>query len=145
MRTLRLAKVAAQAEVLRLKEMARRQARRAAVAAVGGFFLIAFLVAGHIAIGMALVPWVTPLQAVLIVAAGDLVVGIVLVLIASRSKPGQIEVEATEMGLRVRDELRQALTVPSMLGGAARTVGFDTIVRFAWSLISGRAFRRKKV
>jgi hypothetical protein len=144
MRSLRLAKVVAQAEVLRLREMARRQARRAAVAAVGLFFLIAFLIAGHIAVALVLVPWVTPLQAVLIVGAGDLFIGLVLMLVASRSKPGPIEAEAAEMGLRVRDELRQALTVPSMLGGAARTVGIDTLIRFGWSLISGKAFRRGK-
>lgn len=144
MRALRLAKVAAQAEVLRLREMSQRQARRAVIAAVGGFFLVAFLVAGHIAIGMALVPTVTPVQAVLIVGGGDLLLAIVLTLVAVYSPPGKIEREAAELGRKMREEIHASLTVPALIGGATRAVGMENAVRLVWSIVSGHLFRRRR-
>jgi len=144
MRTLRLAKAAAQAEALRLREMARRQARCAAIACVALFFFAAFLVAGHVAIGMALVPMVTRLQAVLIVGGGDLLIALLLALIALLSKPGALEREATELGQRMRREIHDAMTVPSMLGSAARLVGVERLLKLVLALIRGRAAGRKE-
>jgi hypothetical protein len=144
MRTLRLAKAAAQAEGMRLREMARRQARRAAIAAAALFFFAAFLVAGHVAIVMALVPTVTPVRAVLIVGGGDLLIALVLALIASSSRPGALEREATELGQRMRQEIHDAMTVPSILGGAARLIGVERLLKLVLAMIRGRADGRKE-
>jgi hypothetical protein len=144
MRTLRLAKAAAQAEGMRLREMARRQARRAAIAVAALFFFAAFLVAGHVAIVMALVPTVTPVRAVLIVGGGDLLIALVLALIASSSRPGALEREATELGQRMRQEIHDAMTVPSILGGAARLIGVERLLKLVLAMIRGRADGRKE-
>jgi hypothetical protein len=145
MRTLRLAKVVAQAEGMRLRAMAQRQIRRVVIAAVAGFFLTAFLVAGHIAIGMALVPTVTPLQAVLIVGGGDLLLALILGAVAASSKPGAIEREALELRQKARQEMQEALTVPAMMAGIARTVGVDSLIKLIFSVLRGRMFGRKRV
>jgi hypothetical protein len=142
MRTLQLAKVAAQAEGLRLRSMAERQTRRAAFGAVACVFLIAFLVAAHIAIGMALVPRFTPVQAVLIVGAGDLALTLLLGAMAAFSKPGKIEQAAYEVGQRAREEIRASLTVPVLIGSAARSIGGRNMVNLLM-MMAGRAFRRK--
>jgi hypothetical protein len=142
MRTLRLAKVAAQAEGLRLRTMAERQARRAAFGVVSFVFLISFLVAAHIAIGMALVPAVTPLDAVLIVGAGDLVITLVLGSFAAFSTPGKVERAALEVRQRARQEIETSLTVPVLLGSAARTVGGRNLFNMML-MVMGRGFRRR--
>jgi hypothetical protein len=144
MRTLRLAKVAAQAEGLRLRTMAERQARRAAFGVVSFVFLISFLVAAHIAIGLALVPAFTPLDAVMIVGGGDLAIALALGLLAAFSTPGKIERSALEVRQRARAEIEASLTVPVLLGSAARTVGGRNMVNMVLMLM-GRGLRRRRL
>jgi hypothetical protein len=143
MRTLQLAKVAAQAEGLRLRSLAERQVRRAACGVIAFVFLISFLVAGHVAIGMSLAERFTPVESVLIVGAGDLVITLLLGAMAAFSSPGKIERAALEVRQRARAEIQASLTVPVLLGSAARTVGgrnlFNLLV-----MMTGRAFRRRR-
>ena len=54
MRSVKLARVAAQAEVLRLRRFARRQSVRAVMGVVAVVFLLGVLIALHVAGGMAL-------------------------------------------------------------------------------------------
>ena len=144
MRALSLAKVAAQAEGLRLRELAARQGRRAAFGFVAVFFLVAVLVAAHIALGMALVPTLTPVEAVLVVGLIDLIVVIVCGILAASSKPGLVEREALEVRQRARLELQEAITVPALLGSAARTIGVRNLFRVAVPVVTGRVFRRRR-
>jgi len=137
-RTLRLAKLAAQAEGVRLREMARRQARRVLLALIAGVFAVAFLAAGHVAIAMSLVPRFTPLQAVLIIGGGDLAIALLFGLLATVSRPGVAELAA----LRVRRDavrgVEESLTVPALIAGTARLVGGETLIRLISRILSRR-------
>ena len=95
MRTLRLAGVAAQAERLRLRRMARRLAIRAALGGVAVLLLLLAVVGAHAAL-IAHLAWDMPLEhALLWVAAGDLLIGLLIAWLAlRRSHPGTTEREA---------------------------------------------------
>ncbi|MBN8893134.1 MAG: hypothetical protein J0H91_22870, partial [Rhodospirillales bacterium] len=92
MRTLRLAQMAAQAEGLRLRRLARRVAVRAAFAAAAGVFLLAALAAVHVAVVLALACRMPPQYAVLWVAGGDVRLALILFLLARRARrPDRLE------------------------------------------------------
>ena len=117
MRTLRLARIAAEAEGLRL----RRQAQRIAVRLVCGFVALVFLAWGmalaHVAIWFALhenggvAPWATAL----IMAAGDTVLALFLLLIVARSSPGRVEQEALEVRRRALENAAGGFALASLL------------------------------
>ena len=132
MRTLRLARIAAEAEGLRLRHRAQRLATRMACAIVATGFLLAALMFVHIAVWFWLrLYWDRPYVA-LIVAGGDFVLAILLGLVAARSSPSRVELEA----LAVR---RRALE------NAAGTLAFSAIamqlLRLLTSLVSRRRSR----
>jgi len=97
MRSVRLLRLAAQAEQLRLRRWARRQAGRAVLAAVAAVFCVAALAGLHIAAVLALTEHMTPMQAVLIVAGVDVVVAVVVAALAARDVPGTVERQALEL------------------------------------------------
>jgi len=94
MRSLELPQIAARAEYLRLRALARRQAIRAALAAIAAMFLFAALAAANVAGALALAERLTPIQSVLIVVAIDLVVAAILGSLAARDTPSIAEREA---------------------------------------------------
>ena len=117
MRPLRLARIAAEAEGVRLRGMATRMATRIIFALIALLFVSGALVFGHIA------AWYeirTDLgQSYLITTAilggSDLLVAIVLLFLASRSSPSRVETEALEVRRRAIEGIGSALTVTSML------------------------------
>ncbi len=119
MRSVELAKVAAAAEALRLRRLARRQAIRAVVGITALLFgLAAFAllhVVGYDALCLILSPWL----AALIVFAVDLVIAGVLAMMAINSTPDRIEREALELRRQSLASAKQALTVMGVLGEAA--------------------------
>ena len=78
MRSVTFARIAAQAELLRLRHLVRRQAMRVVFAVVAATFLLAALIGLHVACALLLAEYLSPVQASLIVAGVDLVVAIVL-------------------------------------------------------------------
>jgi hypothetical protein len=95
MRTLRLARVAAQAERLRLRRLARRVAIRAGLAAVAGLFLVLALVGLHVALVVALARCMPAEHAALWVVGGDLAAALLVgVLAFRRSRPDSVERDA---------------------------------------------------
>jgi hypothetical protein len=112
----RLAEIAARAEVLRLRALARRQAGRAVLAAVAAVFLLAALMGAHAAAAIALSEWVRPVYAVLIVAGADLLMALIFALLARRDRPGQAEREA----LALRRQVRQQLALQTLLSALLR-------------------------
>lgn len=115
MRSLRLARIAAEAEGVRLRYSARRTAVRAVLGLVALGFLFGALVFCQIAAWYWLrASWDRP-AAALILAGGELVLAAILALLAARSSPGRVELEA----LAVR---RQALE------GATSSLAFSTLV-----------------
>ena len=102
MRSLRLYRIAAEAEGLRLRRMSQRTVTRVAVGAVAMVFLTAALIFAHLVVWFWLRTMFSELVAAAIIGGGDLVLGLILVLFAAVSSPGRVEREA----LQVR---RQAL------------------------------------
>lgn len=95
MRTLRLAGVAAQAERLRLRRLARRMAIRAALGGVAAVFVLLALVGAHVAVVIKLAHCMPAEYAVLWVVGGDVVLALLLTWLALRmSRPGLAEREA---------------------------------------------------
>ena len=106
MRTLRLARVAAEAEGLRLRYSARRAAIRAVLALVALGFLFCAMVFLQIAAWYWLrMSWDRP-AAALILAGAEVVVAALLGLLAARSSPGRLEIEA----LAVRNRALEGAT-----------------------------------
>ncbi|MBO0709920.1 MAG: hypothetical protein J2P47_01435, partial [Acetobacteraceae bacterium] len=87
MRTLRLARIAAEAEGLRLRRMARRRGIQVAEGVVAVTFLCFGLMAAHFAGFLALIKVVAPLAAALIVFGVDLLLTLIFALLAMRSTP----------------------------------------------------------
>lgn len=119
MRTVELAKVAAAAEALRLRRIARRQGMRVAFAAGAGVFAVAVLVVLHVVGWHALQPALTPLQASLVILAVDLVITVVLGVLAMRNTADPVELEAKAIREQALIEMRQSLTVMSMAASVA--------------------------
>lgn len=94
MRTLRLARIALEAEGLRLRQRARRGAFRLALLAIASGFLLAAAGFGHAAVWFWLrLHWDAP-EAASLIGGGDVVLAAFFGLLAARSSPGAIEREA---------------------------------------------------
>ena len=115
MRTLQLARIAAEAEALRLRHNARRTAIRAVLGLTALIFLLGGIVLCHVAAWSRLsMSWDTP-AAALIIAGVDLAVAAVLGLLATRSSAGRIEAEALALRRRALDHVGTSLTLPALV------------------------------
>jgi hypothetical protein len=117
LRPVRLTRIAAEAEGVRLQGLAARLATRAALAAVALVFLLAVLVFVHVAAWYALfsVAGLSFLASTGIVGGVDLVIAIVLGLVAKSSTPSEVEVEALEVRRRAIQGLPSTLSVSQLL------------------------------
>jgi hypothetical protein len=123
MRTVSLARVAAQAEALRLRAFASRTVVRAILAAIAAVFLIAALIAGHVAGGMVLTRYFSPLRATLIVGAVDLVIALIFAVIAASSKESRVEIEALQVRKAAQAQLGEEVAIAAVIGPLARMLG----------------------
>ena len=139
MRTVRLARVAAQAEILLLRRMLTAVVRHAIFGAVAAVFAIAALIGLHIVGVLALEQFahLSPLASVAIVLAVDLVIAVVFGLLAS----GKISDPVADEARRVRDQsleqARQSLTLASMLAPATRLVAQTGVLRLLMRAATG--------
>lgn len=115
MRTLRLARVAAEAEGLLLRRRLRRTAIRASLAAVAALFAIAAIAMLHVFVLLRLVPVWGPETAALSVGGGDLLLAIILALVATLSPSDRIATEAARVRDQALNEMRSVFTVTSLL------------------------------
>ena len=122
MRSVELARAAAQAEALYLRRMAQRQAVRGVFGAVAAVFGLAILVMIHVLIYVILIGYVSPPIAAVILLALDLVLAIVFAVLARRDEPGQIEQEAKLLRDQSLVELRSSLTLMSLAASATGLV-----------------------
>ena len=122
MRPFRLARIAAEAEGVRLRGMATRIVTRVVFAVIALFFVLGALTFGHIA------AWYeirTGLDQSFLVTTGilggaDLAIAIVLLLLASRSSPSRVEIEALEVRRKALEGISSALSLTQMLIPALR-------------------------
>ncbi len=116
MRAVDLAKVAASAEALRLKRLARRQAIRVAYLVVAVLFALAAFAFLHVLAYIALLLLVQPWLSALIVFVVDLVIAGAVASIALNSAPDRIEREALAVRRESLVAARKAFNVLSVVG-----------------------------
>ena len=122
MRPVRLARIAAEAECVRLRGLATRIATRVVLAVVALVFVIGAIVFAHVAawyeIRIALEQ--TFLITTGIMGGADLVIAIVLALLASRSRPSRVERDALEVRRQAIQGISNTVSVTQMLIPAVR-------------------------
>ncbi|MBV8400025.1 MAG: hypothetical protein JOZ58_25925 [Acetobacteraceae bacterium] len=111
MRVLRLARIAAEAEVLRLRRIAVRTGFRAAYGVLALVFVIAALCFLHVALWIFLVRFVGPVGAALIVVGVDLLIAVIFGALAARSAPDKIEQEAIQIRRTAVSQMKRSLTL----------------------------------
>jgi len=109
MRTFRLALVAADAELLRLRLRARRAAVRAILVLVALGFLAGAAMFCHVALWYWLRQHFEPPQSALILAGIDIVLAICVALLAARSTPSRAELEALDVRHRAVEGITASL------------------------------------
>src|SRR5436305_6827375 len=107
MRALRLVRIGAEAEVLRLRRRARRIVVRAVLAVVAGLFVIAALCFAHVALFVAIRHSLGWTSSALIVLGVDVLIAAALLIMASVSSPDRVEMEALQVRLRAQEQLEE--------------------------------------
>jgi hypothetical protein len=117
MRPFRLARIAAEAEGVRLRGMAARIATRAAFAIVALVFLAGALVFLHLAAWYELrtAMDLSYLASAASLGGADLLLAIVLLALASRSAPSRVEIEALEVRRKAVEGIGSALSITALL------------------------------
>ena len=120
MRTVDLGRTAAQAEVLRLRRLIRRQVGRAVWAAVALVFVIAVLVMIHVVAYMLLATVVPAVAAAAIVLGFDVVMTALFAVLALRGAPDRVETEAKVIRDQALAEMKESLAITALLSPLTR-------------------------
>jgi hypothetical protein len=115
MRAVKLAKIAAEAEILRIQHMLKRQGMRAAFGLVAVLFAFGVLVLAHVAGWQALQLYVPPIYATLTLLSVDLVIAAIFGILAARSSPSRDEREALTIRQRALHEARSSLALGALI------------------------------
>ncbi len=144
-RPLRLARVAAQAEVLVVRRQMAGYARRAVWAAAAAVFALGVLILAHIIAYMALRQYAMfgPIPAAAIVLAADLVITIVFAVMASGEVRDPILDDARRLRDQSLDQARQSMTLAAMVAPLTRVAAETGLIRLVLRLV-GSAFRRQR-
>jgi cobalamin biosynthesis protein CobD/CbiB len=145
MRTVRLARVAAQAEILLLKRLASMAARRAVYGAVAGVFALAVLALIHVIAVLALERYAhfDPIISTAIVLAVDLVIAVLFGLLAAGKMSDPVAEEARRLRDDSIEQARQSLTLGAMLAPATRLLAQTGILRVIMRAL-GSGLRRSR-
>ena len=144
MRTVQLARIAAQAEKLLLQRIARRQAVRAGLAVVAGVFAMAALVALHVLIAIAIAKHLGPVTSSAIVLGGDLVIAIILGVLAMRSPPDPVEAEARRVRDRAIAQMKESVALTALLLPLGRMLGKRSLYGLPLATMAGRLLSRRR-
>ena len=125
MKVTRLSRAALDAELLRLRCVAKRTVRRAIFAAAAGLVGLFAFVALHFAafFVLHLDADITPAWSTVIVASGDGGCALILLLLARSGRPGAVEVEARNTRDRALTELRTSAAIATVTGPIGRYAG----------------------
>lgn len=127
---LRLARIAAEAEGLRLRRRARRGVIRAVLGMIALVWLLGAVVFAHIAIWNWLrdsMGWL-PTGTAWVLAGGDAVIACVAALIAAQLGPGRVELEALAVRARAIEAATTSLAMSALLMQALR-IGMNLVRR----------------
>lgn len=120
LRPLRLARIAAEAEGLRLRYIARRTAIRAVMGLIAVVFLGGALAFFHIAFWFWLRRHFESPATSLIVAGADLLITLLFGLLAARSSPSRLEREALDVRRRALENATSTLAYSTLAAQALR-------------------------
>ena len=81
---------------------------------------------------------VTPLQAVLIVAAVDLIIAIIFGLLAMRNSPSSLELEALRVRETAQQQMMEAAALTTLIGPMLRLVGTRKVYGLALAALTAR-------
>jgi hypothetical protein len=123
MRALRLARIAAEAEGVRLRHRAQRTGFRALLGIIATGFLFGTVVFAHVAGWFWLRLSLDGQYVALILAGADLVLAVVLGLLATRSAPSQVEMEALAVRQRALEGATASIAWSSLALQLLRVVG----------------------
>ncbi len=117
MRPIRLARIAAEAEGVRLRGLATRIATRVGFAIVALFFVLGAVVFLHAVAWFAIRSEfdLSPIATAAILGGVDLAIAIILGWLASRSSPSKVEVEAREVRRKALEGIGSALSLTQMV------------------------------
>lgn len=114
MRALRLARIAAEAEGLRLRHRAQRALIAAILASIASVFMLGALVFCHVAAWFYLRAHWEPPETALILAGADVLLALVLVLLAARSTTSRVELEALAVRQRALESIGSTLAISAL-------------------------------
>ena len=120
MRTFRLARIAAEAEGLRLRQRAQRTVIRAAFGMIAMGFLIGAVIFVHLAAWYWIRQTLRDEYAALILGGVDFVLAMVLAFLATRSTPSRVELEALAVRQRAVESAVSSIAVSSLIFQAVR-------------------------
>ena len=117
MRAFRLARIAAEAEGVRLRGMATRIVTRIIFAVIALFFVLGAVVFGHIAAWyeVRIVLDQSYLTTTGILGSADMVLAVVLGFLATRSTPSRVEVEALDVRRKAIEGIASALSLTQLV------------------------------
>lgn len=115
MRANKLIRVAAEAEILRIQHMLKRQGVRAAFGLVAVVFALGTLVFINVIGWQVLRQYVQPVYASLIMLGINLVIALVLAILAMRSSPSRTEREALVVHQQAIQEVQASLALTTLV------------------------------
>jgi hypothetical protein len=124
MRPVRLVRIAAEAEGVRIRGMMTRVVTRVIFAVVALLFIVGALTFGHIAAWYEIRTALNQsfLMTTGILGGADLLLGIILLLLASRSAPSRVEQEAREVRRKALEGLGSTLSLTQLAMPVLRLV-----------------------
>jgi hypothetical protein len=136
-RPLRLARVAAQAEVLVVRRQVAGYARRAIWGAIAAVFALGVLILVHIIAYLALRGYAQfgPIVAAAIVLGVDLVIAVIFGAMASGTAPDPIMEEARRVRDQSLEQARQSMTLAAMIAPITRIAADTGMFRLAMRLL----------
>ena len=118
MRATSLIRVAAEAEILRIRHLLKRQGMRAVLGLAGVVFILGVLVLANIAGWQVLRLYVSAISATLIMLGVNLLIAAIFGVLAARSSPSRTEREALEVRRRALQEARSSVALGALLPAA---------------------------
>jgi hypothetical protein len=115
MRAVNLAKVAAEAEIIRIRHMLKRQGTRAAFGLVAVIFSLAVLVLANVAGLQILRLYVAPIYATFILLGINLVIAAIFGMMAARSSPSHAERDALAIRQQALREAQNSLALGALV------------------------------
>ncbi len=135
MRAANLAKVAAQAELLRIQYMLKRQGMRVALGLIAAIFLLAVITFANVAGWQVASMYVAPIYATLIMLGMNLLLSVIFGILGIRSAPSRGERDALQVRQQALQEARSALTISAIVpiaGALLRSRRKDNPKRSFW-------------